>query len=96
MSKVNHSCDPNSGITLNARGAHDLVAMRDITAGEEITYDYAMRNLKIEHFPVVCKCGASNCRRSIKGWLTLPLKIRRRYSGFVAPHLLGIKNHAIP
>src|SRR5436305_8287023 len=42
--KVNHSCDPNCGVRLNASGAHDLLARRDISTSEEITFDYAMRN----------------------------------------------------
>lgn len=87
MSKVNHSCDPNCGIRMNDLGAHDLVAMRDITPGEELTYDYAMRNSRIEHFPSLCKCGAANCRISIKGWHQLPKDLRARYAGFIAPHL---------
>lgn len=55
--KVNHSCDPNCGVRLNESGAYDLVARRDIAPGEEITFDYAMRNYSIEHFPAQCRCG---------------------------------------
>src|SRR3989338_9089783 len=32
----NHSCNPNTFI----RGRNELVALRDIKAGEKITYDY--------------------------------------------------------
>jgi len=92
MSKVNHSCDPNCGIRLNAEGAHDLVAMREIAVGEEVTYDYAMRNSRIQHFPPVCKCGTSICRVSIKGWCELPQEVRVRYAGFIAPHLVEAKD----
>ena len=63
--KVNHSCDPNCGVRLNASGAHDLLARRDISTSEEITFDYAMRNYSIDHFPGRCRCGASNCRGSV-------------------------------
>ncbi|HEY8202839.1 MAG TPA: SET domain-containing protein-lysine N-methyltransferase, partial [Actinomycetota bacterium] len=35
--KVNHSCDPNCGVRLNASGAYDLLARRDIATKEEIT-----------------------------------------------------------
>ena len=34
---INHSCDPTCGM----RGATVLVALRDLEAGEAITYDYA-------------------------------------------------------
>jgi hypothetical protein len=33
---VNHSCEPNCGI----KGQISLVALRDISAGEDITFDY--------------------------------------------------------
>jgi len=42
--KVNHSCDPNCGVQLNDGQAFDFVARRPIGAGEELTFDYAMRN----------------------------------------------------
>ena len=40
----------------------DFVARRPITAGEEITFDYAMRNYVIEHFPPACLCGTELCQ----------------------------------
>ena len=67
-SKVNHSCDPNCGVRTNATGAPDLIARRIIAADEEVTFDYAMRNYSIEHFPRVCECGARICRRCVTGW----------------------------
>ncbi|MEU1569326.1 SET domain-containing protein [Streptomyces mirabilis] len=33
--KVNHSCEPNCGIRLNASGAHDYVARASIAVGDE-------------------------------------------------------------
>lgn len=43
---VNHSCSPNCGVRLNDAGAYDFVAREPIAAGEEITFDYAMRNTR--------------------------------------------------
>ena len=86
---VNHSCDPNCGIHVNASGAHDFVAMRDIAAGEEVVFDYAMRNHRIEHFPARCLCGAQNCRGRITGWVDLPEHRKADYKGFVAPYLVA-------
>ena len=54
---VNHSCDPNCGVRLNDGQAFDFVARRPIDAGQELTFDYAMRNFTIDHFPAVCLCG---------------------------------------
>ncbi|MEM9298206.1 MAG: SET domain-containing protein-lysine N-methyltransferase [Bacteroidota bacterium] len=88
ISKVNHSCDPNCGIKLNTTGAHDFVAMKEIRVGDEITFDYAMRNYNIEYFPKKCCCGSENCRGTITGWKDLPDSFKSDYSGFVAPYLL--------
>nr|WP_298926062.1 SET domain-containing protein-lysine N-methyltransferase [uncultured Erythrobacter sp.] len=87
-SKFNHSCDPNCGIILNESGGHNIVAMRDIAAEDEATYDYAMRNFRIEHFTSSCGCGHANCRGSITGWKDLPQQRKEDYAGFVAPYLI--------
>jgi hypothetical protein len=89
-SKVNHSCSPNCGVRINSTGAPDLVARKAITVGDEITFDYAMRNYTIEHFPGRCLCGADMCRESVTGWKDLPGARRRAYQGLVAPYLLEI------
>ena len=88
ISKFNHSCDPNCGIRLNAFGGHDFIAMRDIKANEEATFDYAMRNNTIDHFPARCTCGKKACRRSVTGWQDLPQIRKDQYAGFVAPYLI--------
>lgn len=88
--KVNHSCDPNCGIHVNETGAHDFVAMKGIFPGEEITFDYAMRNYSIDHFDRLCECGAENCRRHITGWKNLDEATKKKYEAFVAPYLLDL------
>ena len=88
ISKVNHSCDPNCGIKVNKTGAHDFYARRYIAKGEEITFDYAMRNYSVDHFHKKCLCGAENCRGEILGWKSLSTKKKNEYIGFVAPYLL--------
>ncbi|GAA4042975.1 SET domain-containing protein-lysine N-methyltransferase [Parerythrobacter jejuensis] len=86
----NHSCSPNCGIMINESGAHNIVAMESILAGDEATYDYAMRNYRIEHFPGSCSCGKTNCRNTITGWIGLPQQRKDDYAGFIAPYLLEI------
>ena len=86
--KVNHSCDPNCGVRHNAEvDGFDFVARRRIAAGDEITFDYAMRNYVIEHFPPRCLCGARNCRGTITGWKDLPFERKIAYGELVAPYL---------
>jgi uncharacterized protein len=88
--KVNHSCDPNCGVRLNDGQAFDFVARRPIASGEEVTFDYAMRNFTIEHFPTMCLCGAVGCRGSVTGWKDLPVARKAEYGELVAPYLRGM------
>ena len=92
ISKVNHSCDPNCGIKVNETGAHDFVAMRNIVANQEITFDYVMRNYSIDsnYFGMSCECGSKNCRKKITGWKDLPEERKKDYAGFIAPYLLTL------
>ncbi len=89
--KVNHSCDPNCGVRFNAAvDGFDFVALRPIAAGDEITFDYAMRNYVIEHFPERCLCGAADCRGTVTGWKDLPAERKAAYGELVAPYLLEV------
>jgi hypothetical protein len=90
--KVNHSCDPNCGVRLNDEQAFDVVARQQIDAGQEVTFDYAMRNFTIDHFPAVCLCGAPWCRGSVTGWKDLTAAQKAGYGDLVAPYLLTMDN----
>lgn len=87
-SKVNHSCSPNCGVRVNESGAPDLVAREPIAPGQEISFDYAMRNYSVEHFPSRCRCGSASCRGTVTGWQDLPPETKAAYSGLVSPYLL--------
>jgi hypothetical protein len=56
----NHSCVPNT-----AFNGMDVVALRAIAIGEELTIDYA-RSMNGDSEPFACRCGAAACR----GWIT--------------------------
>jgi SET domain-containing protein len=65
----NHNCEPNAGI----RGRCELIAIKDIKKGEEITFDYATTvGVNIENWIMECACGATNCRKVIGNILTVP------------------------
>lgn len=57
----NHSCEPNTGY----RGL-DVVALRDVAIGEELTLDYETF-CNEDMAPFDCACGASTCRGRITG-----------------------------
>jgi SET domain-containing protein len=57
---VNHSCDPNCQ-TDQIAGHIWIIALRDIAADEELTYDYCLWDAEPgEEAP--CYCGATGCR----------------------------------
>ncbi|CAH8562745.1 unnamed protein product [Schistosoma intercalatum] len=59
---MNHSCDPNLNTqkwTVNGDNRIGLFAVRDISAGEELTFNYNFVALGQERLN--CRCGASNC-----------------------------------
>lgn len=80
--RMNHSCNPNAGI----EGQIKVVAMRDIEAGEQVCFDYAMSDgSPYDEFE--CFCGSHNCRGKITGndW-QLP-ELQARYQGYFMPYL---------
>lgn len=62
---LNHSCEPNvvveAGVTRRGNGWAQLQALRDISAGEELFFDYALP----PELKEACRCGARRCR----GWI---------------------------
>ena len=48
---INHSCDPNCGIQCDEDEIRKYIAFKDIEAGQELTFDYAMGNYQVEYFP---------------------------------------------
>lgn len=62
---INHSCAPNCDAVIE-RGRIFIESLRDIAAGEELTYDYNFV-LEERHTPAAkrrfpCICGAPGCR----------------------------------
>ncbi|XP_077299831.1 SET domain containing 2 isoform X2 [Arctopsyche grandis] len=63
---INHSCDPNAETqkwTVNGDLRIGFFSKKDITAGDEITFDYQFQRYGKEGLR--CFCEASNCR----GWI---------------------------
>lgn len=77
----NHSCEPNLGM----RGEITFVAMRDISAGEELTHDWAMTDN--DDYSAECNCGASSCRRLLTGKDWRRPDLQKRYAGYFSAYL---------
>lgn len=60
---INHCCDPNCEAD-EIDGRVWIIAMRDIAAGEELTYDYNLYDGDLDDLEL-CSCGAKNCRGSL-------------------------------
>ncbi len=78
----NHSCDPN----LWHVGPYDIASRRSVTAGEELTIDYATQS-GAPGFSMVCTCGAALCRGVVTSddW-QLPA-LQARFAGHWMPAL---------
>jgi uncharacterized protein len=71
---VNHSCEPNCGLT----AVLELVTLRAIAKDEEITWDYSTSMLE-RHWTMKCECGSGQCRSSVTDFDLLPADIQRYY-----------------
>ena len=68
---INHSCDPNCESD-NVDGRVFIVAIRDIAAGEELTYEYNLYDSDDDEQN--CYCGAGKCR----GTMFSEAEVKRR------------------
>ena len=71
---VNHSCEPNAGITNDL----DLIAIEDIPMHTEIRFDYST-TMDEDHYQMECKCGKPSCRKVVTDFKLLPEETRKRY-----------------
>ena len=80
---VNHSCNPNCGMG----NATQLVAMRNIATGEEITFDYAVSDAS-DYDEFTCICDTPQCRRSITSFDWKLPELQHRYNGYFSPYIV--------
>jgi SET domain-containing protein len=79
---LNHSCEPNVGFSGNIV----LVAMRDISAGEELSTDYAL--FDDYDGEMECQCRTGSCRRVISGRDWQRPELQRKYGDYFSTYLL--------
>jgi uncharacterized protein len=75
MIASNHSCDPNTAV----QGQIVFAALREIAAGEELTYDWATTDDAM--YAIECRCGSAACRRIITGKDWQQKDLQRKYRG---------------
>lgn len=88
---MNHSCEPTVGIS----DCMTFHALRDISIGEEITYDYGTSE-STEGWRMQCGCGQAACRKTISGrdW-RLPA-LQKKYGSHFSYYILKkIRRHPL-
>lgn len=78
---TNHSCDPNIGI----QGQIIFAAMRDISASEELTHDWATTDDL--DYRLACRCGTPRCRGVVTGKDWMKPELQARYRGWFSWYL---------
>ena len=80
---VNHSCAPNTGFN----DGLSLMTLRAIAEHEEITWDYSTA-IDEEDFPgFPCRCGAPECRNTVRSFRHLDGKDQQRLAACLLPYL---------
>ena len=78
---INHSCDPNTYVKTR-NGVREVLAMRDIGQGQEITYDYSINGDNDGTFS--CTCGTARCRGVYQGnFFKLPHELQLEYLSYL-------------
>lgn len=85
FSHINHSCNPNLGL----KNIREFYALRDISAGEELTFDYAIAE-EVLSWQLDCNCLNENCRKLISGIQVLPLETYNRYLPYIPEYFQKI------
>ncbi|HAS08478.1 MAG: hypothetical protein GM44_4140 [actinobacterium acAMD-2] len=80
---LNHSCEPTCGLM----GSAMLVTMRDVAAGEELTFDYATCDTA-DYDEFRCMCGTSSCRGTITGRDWKRPDLQAKYDGWFSPYIV--------
>lgn len=83
---ANHSCNPSAGIN----NKYMLIAIKDISKGEEITHDYSCW-MDEKLWTMKCFCKQKNCRKIIKDFIYLPKRLQKKYLqlGIVPKYITG-------
>lgn len=82
---INHSCSPNIFFDTTR---FELIALRDIAKGDELTFFYPSTEWMMES-PFTCFCGSNNCLHKIQGayFLTPEIIHPYKFTDFISQKL---------
>ena len=84
---INHRCDPNTYVRTIA-GDRYVVALRELSPGDEITSDYCVNGDGDTAWD--CSCGSPACRRRhLSGFFHLPEEVQARYLALLEDWFVG-------
>jgi hypothetical protein len=89
LAYLNHSCQPNTIVDTTAL---QVVAGRDISAGEELNFFYPSTEWEMDR-PFICLCGAPQCVRLVAGAKYLSIDTLARY--FINQHIRALAIEAL-
>lgn len=88
---LNHACAPNAAVRFPAS---EVVSLRAIRVGEEITYNYLTTEWDMAE-PFACGCGAPHCPGTVRGFRHLTEAQGAALAPLLSPFLwsrwLGVK-----
>ncbi len=79
---INHSCSPNCGL----RNATQVITLREVATGEELTFDYAMSDTS-DYDEFDCACGSPDCRIRVTGNDWKKPELQAKYRGYFSPYV---------
>jgi hypothetical protein len=95
---VNHSCDPNLGLFQQFKekeGGTFLMAIKEIKAGEELSFDYSTSMVDEPWDLEGCLCESEKCRKLVGNFLDMDKEIQQYYADLDAlPAHVWITAHA--
>lgn len=83
---MNHHCNPNLGV--DADDGVSYIALKDIKAGEELTFDYSIS--EYSEWDMNCLCDYEKCRKIIKSVDKLPKDFFIKYFPFIPKYFQRI------
>jgi hypothetical protein len=85
---VNHSCDPTCYVRYPRGREPELVTLRALTPGDQITFNYLASDWDLHDHAFLCACGSPKCFGRIRGFRYLGRRDRLRLIGSgLAPYL---------
>lgn len=75
---INHSCEPNAKVVKKNKKLF-IYSILPILKDEEVLFDYSTILARDDVWEMECNCGSQKCRKVVKQFKKLPLKLKEKY-----------------